>query len=225
MPRDAPVIVAGWVAQCLVAALAWRVSRHSVRHIPFAAFATFAAVSDLVRAATSFAILHPYRAAHGDEPYVEVARAAFHLDQSLFISYPIALLALCATLHWMRDSWAHAVGLVGMLEAVLVLGYPELRGHALARVYLGIDILSVVGMVGFVTMWLVRGTSRDRCVMSNFMMVGYATAETAACGSVFVHGVFDRWSDIAPVYLGLQFLAVAAQGMLLWQRRMAAQKK
>jgi hypothetical protein len=114
-------------------------ARGRAEHRPVAWFTTGATIADAVRWGIGEAILKPFRALHPGVPYAGVARAVFHLDEAMFLVWPLGLAALAFAVFLDRAEartpvlavlGTYAVGVV-----VLVLGYPTIRGELLARVY------------------------------------------------------------------------------------------
>lgn len=118
--------------------LAWRRTDHR----PFAAWSagtTTATIARLILAITVLPVRPP-----GSPPFVGIQRAFFHVDQALFLASAAALAAvaivLCATRRTLAllvpITWAGAV-------VYLSTHYPEVRGDALRKVYLAVELATI----------------------------------------------------------------------------------
>lgn len=93
--------------------------------------------ADVLREALGAYVLRPERALLGPGvPYAGWTRAAFHLDQALFLAWPFGVLAL-SWWAWRRSGFAVQLILAAWLINVHALAsrYPALRGEALGHAY------------------------------------------------------------------------------------------
>lgn len=132
------------IAICAI--LAWALARGWLTrslwpfYRPVALVLSWGLVADIARACMQAAVLQPARAALGpDLPYPWLARLAFHFEQALMVSWPLALLA-GAVVIFLRRSPRPIAGSWGALSVVLALAYPWLRHE---RLYVAYVILSL----------------------------------------------------------------------------------
>jgi hypothetical protein len=134
-------------------ALGWILGRHRGEHRPVAYLLTIGLATDLARRVLRLAILAPARAALGDAPYVGSARIAYHFEQALFLAWPAAVVAATILVFHHRRPWPVAA-LWFAAVVTLAAAYPAVRGAALGRCYLGVEIATVAVSVGAVATWI-----------------------------------------------------------------------
>ena len=183
------VAVAIRVFGVAAAALAWRVARLRPQHRPVAAYLAAAACADLARWA-----LHPLFAAPG--PYAGALRAAFHLDEALYLVSPVGL--ACAAVAVM-GGWrvGNVIGASVLAWVVAVVEYPVLRGAVLVRWgYPGAEAASVLVTAAAAVAWWRRG--RQWPGLSEIVVVTYA----AAALSIVVAGPYAQADPVAAWWCG-----------------------
>jgi hypothetical protein len=111
------------------AAAGWALSRRIPEHAPVAAAISWSLVSDLGRAALQELALQD-----APVPFTEAARAAFHLEQALYLSWPAALAGAALLVYRGRSPWPAAAAWA-LSCVVLALAYPWLRAERLAFVH------------------------------------------------------------------------------------------
>lgn len=85
----------------------------------------------------------------GGVPYAGLERAAFHVEQAAFVSWPIGITALAIHTFARRRAWPVAIAYV-VVVAILILGYPTLRRELLQSTYLGITLACLAVSFGSV---------------------------------------------------------------------------
>lgn len=142
---------------------AWRARRHP-EHRPVALLLALWLPTTLVRRALRLLVFEPGRAAMvavgldpGVTPWTGVARLARHANDAALLvwGWGLVAVAVAVLLHgrllarWVAVPYATSL-------AVLVLGYPALRYHALAVALLALHACQVAALVGVVAVWLRR---------------------------------------------------------------------
>jgi hypothetical protein len=186
------------------------------RHAAYRLTATFlvwVGVAHVVRPLLQVFILAPARAAHG-LPYVGAARPWYHLDQALFVSWPIGIAALAVHAFWRRRPWPVAVAYVAVV-AGLALGYPTVRRELLASVYLGVTLAALAVSIGAGASWWPRRARSSPPEIVAFLLILF---EIAALIGPYGAGIIDKtWPIAQGIYLVL-FAAIAALEVA-WARR------
>ena len=178
-----------------------------------AAFLLWVAVANTVRPALQVFILAPARAAQG-LPYVGAARTWYHLDQALFVSWPIGIAALAVHAFWRRRPWPIAVAYIAII-AWLAQGYPTVRRELLASVYLGVMLASMAISIGAAASWWSRRARSTPPEIVAFLLLLF---EIAALLGPYAAGIIDKtWPIAQGIYLVL-FAAIAALEVA-WTRR------
>ena len=205
-----------WIARvALLAAIAGAIvlaRRHRAYRLT-AAFLVWVGVAHVVRPLLQVFILAPARAGHG-LPYDGAARAWYHLDQALFVSWPIGIAALAVHAFWKRRPWPIAVAFVAVVVG-LALGYPTVRRELLASVYLWVTLGSLAVSIGAAAAWWHRRARSEPPEIVAFLLILF---EIAAVLGPHAAGLIDRtWPIAQGIYLVL-FAAIAALEVA-WARR------
>ena len=110
-------------------------------YVPLAAILTWLPVHDASRLALRQVFLPAI------VPYSGLARAAFHIDQALLLSWPAALIASAVVIFLRRPAWPVAVGWLATASTLAVL-YPTLRDGQLLTTYAVVSLLSCAVVCG-----------------------------------------------------------------------------
>lgn len=188
------------------AALAWR--RPSYR-------ATAGFLVATVLASAARVALQAERAG-SPVPYVGMARLGYHVDTSLFLAWPLGIAALARWTFAGRRPWPVLAAWLAA-SAALAVGYPAVRGAALHRVLLGIELgsLAVAGAAFVVFAWARRWPAIEHAAA--MAVLGFECATLAGpwlAGPFTVEGWRGAVLAYAVLYAGLSVL----QGGFLWSR-------
>jgi hypothetical protein len=127
-------------------------TRCSVDHRPFAIWSVGTTASTIIRAIRA-AIVMPGRR-FDSPPYVGLQRVFFHVDEALFLASTAGLAAMVIVLFARRRWLALLPGLAwGVAVAYLATHYPEVRGEALRRVYLGAELAVLAVSAASIITW------------------------------------------------------------------------
>lgn len=200
----------GLVAACSAAAVA--VQRRAYR--PVAAFLVAASASDATRKALAANVFTPWRAEHGAEAMVGAVRAAFHVEQALFLIWPFGILALALHVFLRARPWLVASAWLALV-AFLATSYPEIRGASLATVYRAVACGCACISVGAFVMWW---RTKARLSVSAFALSLVVAADVLTLFGPHATNIFTRWPLAQGVYLvlyvGLTLLHIGASWTL-----------
>lgn len=210
------------IAAAMLAIYLWR--RRDARHRPAALGLAATAGAEVVRYVLSLTVL----AAAG--PHEGLLRAVFHLDQGLYLVGVVvlpwmALSTLCdlppgptqQERYLARLSlWLVLLGAFGATWSLLVLGYPELRGDALRRVYLGAELATLFVCALAIAAWVRRRMSSSRRQAATGAEYAEALA-AGANGEPLPPSRLPRWYTLA-VVLGLVLADAALLFVGAWPR-------
>ena len=215
MRADVAFYTASALAMGTGAALARRVTVHR----PVAALLALGLACDAVQR-----LVRPLYVT-APRPLGGAARFWGHVGQAAFSVYPWAVLAVAlVVLGGARRRWALAVGAAwACYDAVLVLGYRafELRERRLGWVYLGAQVVVVLGLTVAVTRWW-RSWRRTGRAPTTTEVVALAVAGSEAIilfGPMLLGMPWERWERMArPPYALVYLVAILVQGGTLWTR-------
>lgn len=170
-------------------------------------------LAQLTRFALLVAVLQPATDA-GRLPFAGAERAAFHLEQALFVAFPLGITALAVRVLARRRAWPVAVAWLAAV-AVLALGYPTIRRELLQSVYLAIELAALLGALGAAWIWWrskARGEPPDDAIQLCIAI------EFAAVAGPYAAGLIDvTWPIAQGLYSGLFLILFALQ--VAWLRR------
>lgn len=210
-----------YVGQGAIAALAWVVTHRRVYHRPLSAYLTLLAVTDALRGAAHLLVLDPARAALGKGPPFEGAlRALWHVDQALFLALPVGLAVVALRLFGaVTLPLAHVIGAAGFAEAILVVGYPTLRGELLGMIYVAVNLTCQAVTWGAVARWLISERGNWPLPTQTALLL-YAGADLALLlNPEAMNNIFGAWHLARGSYLALQVVSLAFH--LAWLRGMS----
>ena len=205
--------VASGVALVLAAGTAVALARRRGDYRAIAFFLVGTVVAQVVRFALLVAVLQPATEA-GRLPFTGSERAAFHVEQALFIAFPLGITALAIHVLARRRTWPVALAWVAAV-AVLALGYPTIRRELLQSVYLALELASLVAAIGAAAWWWrssARGGPPDDAVLLCIVI------ELGALAGPYAAGLIDvTWPIAQGLYSGLFLILLGLQ--VAWLRR------
>lgn len=173
--------------------------------------------ADLSRRVARLLFLEPAAAALAGGPLTGWTRAVGHASQALFLAWGAGVFALVVWAFTERRSWTLGPVLGGGAWAGAVLGYPALRGEALANYYRGwtIAVVTLSGLCVARFFWQ-RRRPRQEHVASLWILL----IETTLLAGPYLGGdAFSTWWTAkiayAAMYTGL--IPVLSWGAL-WNR-------
>lgn len=210
-----------WAARLALLAAAITAAWLAVRrreHRPFAALLMLVAVGNTFRGwlGPRFGLIRP----PGLPPFEGVQRIAFHVDQAIELSGSAAMIAV-AVLLFARRRWLAALpGLAWLvLCAVCVSSYPELRGDALRKLYLGVELAALACSAAAIVVW---GWHRERPTLARvcFTAVCLANLVMLLAGAQ-KHGFWTEWGQRLnqAALLTLYLITAATQVYFIWRTR------
>jgi hypothetical protein len=207
------VLAAGYALSALVTALAWLLTRRRPEHQPIALLLTLGLLSDAARRLLHIFVLVPAHARMDPGPLTGAARAAFHVEQALFLAWPAGLVAAALTIFLRRRPWLVAVAW-SLAVAVLALSYPGTRGDVLRRAYLALELATIAVSSGAVIQW---GWSRQWPTLAQDILMALIGAEIAVVWGPWRHDLFGGWSASQIMYSVTYFIIAVLQGGMLWK--------
>jgi hypothetical protein len=189
-------------------------ARRRVDHRAFAAFIAWVAGANALRwaLAKSFGLLRP----PGLPPFVGAARAAFHVDQAIELSWSAGLAALVIVVFSRRRWFVALIGLVWTgAVAYLATHYPEVRGEALLKGYFAAELATVTVAAGLIITWTWRReppTPARICVLC----VCIADLITLLAGA-WRWGYWIHW-ELNQVAFALTYATIAVYQVIIWRR-------
>ena len=206
-----------WIAAAAlyaaVVALVWAVTKQRPNHRPTAWLLTLGLVVDVAREMIQVDVLQPTRAAMGAGPFHGFARGAFNVDEALFLAWPAGIAACAACVFLRRRVWPF-LAIYGLAVAMVVAAYPTVRGAALARVYLGVELAAIaVGLGSFIT-WAWKRETPNLTHIVTLLVVAVELATLLP----FSKGPFVYWSLAQASYMTLYIVLIVVYGGVLWDR-------
>jgi hypothetical protein len=202
------------IAHAGAAVVGLLLARRRPQHRAACAFIVGTLAADLIRHALNAGPLDAPR------PYSGAVRALFHVDQGLFLLWPFGSMGLVAVYFAHRTdrrSAARAVaGVYLSTVAVLSLGYPTIRGDALARVYAATFALALLVLVAGLISWTPR---RARPRPEHAVTLALVLLTAALFVGPFLPSApdpFTGWDTARAVFLILWSTVILMQGGSLW---------
>ncbi len=212
--------IAAAVLYAVVVALAWAVAERRPDHRPVAWLLTLGLAVDVVRAGIQANVLQPTRAAMGTGPFHGFARAAFNVDEALFLAWPAGIAVCAAWVFLKRRPWP-VLAVYGLVAATVMGTYPTVRGAALARVYLGVELAAlVVGLGSFIT-WAWKRETPNLTHVVTLLLVAVELATLLP----FNKGPFVSWSLAQASCMTLYVVLTVVYGGVLWDRGSSSPSK
>ena len=150
----------------------------------------------------------------GGVPYQGIERAFFHVEQALFISWPLGITALAIHVLTKRRAWPVALAYAALV-AVLVFGYPTIRRELLQSVYLGVTLAALAVSLGAAVGWWRARTPTTPPQSAVLLCI---LAELGAVVGPYAAGVIDKsWPVAQGLYFGLYVTLTALE--VAWIRR------
>jgi hypothetical protein len=143
----------------LLSVYTWRYAAARPAHRPVAIFVTASLVADVVGRALNLLIAPVFAAAHG-APLSGLARLGFRVSDVCLLTWPLGLVALAFAVFLPREMARPNVRVAALLSVIFVVAllavYPEIRGEARGRLYLGAEVAAVAASFAAGLFWLFR---------------------------------------------------------------------
>lgn len=209
-PNAGMVLFVADLALLLAAAMAIVVARRWPRHWPIAAYLGALVLADWARRGLAVGPLS------GAGPYTGLARAAFHVEEALYLIGPFGLAALAVAVLAQRVPWGVAGAYVAAVAA-LALGYPGVRGEMLRRCYVGAELGAVVVALAAAAAWARR---RERVDLTSLVLFFVFVVDVAKLlGGPFRGDLFTSWVLAWPMHAVLYGVIAGVQGGAWWVLR------
>jgi hypothetical protein len=204
------------------AMMAVPVARARAEHGPVAVFLVGTTIANAARLAIISYVLDPardaMRAAGVDPaavPFTEWVKVATIVESALFLLWPAGIAALAMAVFLRRRPWVVAAVWTST-SVVLAVGYPALRGAALAREYLAAEVASLLVGVGCFVSWLPRRREREVGLPITVTMLLIAVGLAGLVVGPWRFGIFDRWVLAQVTYAITYAVIFVLEGGFLW---------
>ena len=147
-----PVVLVLFTLSTAATLLAWMVARRRASYLPVAWLLTFQLCDDLIRQALRDFVFAPWYPKLGGAPATGWLRVAAHLEQTLFLSWRVAIAALAIWIFGKRKPWL-VVPVFAAVVLALIVSYPATRGPLLQKVYLGVELAVLCVSIVFFFRW------------------------------------------------------------------------
>jgi hypothetical protein len=188
-------------------------------HRPFAVFLAWFVCVEALRSALgqSFDLIRPL----GSLPFAGASRVAFHVDQTMELSWSAGLAALAIWLFAKRRAlallpalaWAGAV-------AYLATHYPAIRGEALRLVYLGAELAALAVAAASIVTWGWRRESPTPVQVCTLLVCLVDGGLLLAGAQRW--GFWSRW-DLQQYACSLLYLALTTYQVMTWRSLLPSQ--
>jgi hypothetical protein len=203
------------VATGLLSCIAWAFWTRQRSHAAFAAFATWMAAMDLVRiglAAKRVGLAHPL---HG------AARAAFHAEQAIVLSWSLLFLACCLHYFVKRATWI-PIAMWAVVSVALVVAYPN-GAKSFAQLYTT-RVFYVVTFLSWAVMLYGAASRRVRLELAHVMLMLYAAVDAVVIAVPLARADMANWPVVrAASTLGAAAM-IAAHGVVMLRGTGSAQR-
>jgi hypothetical protein len=207
-----PTVVAQLVLHAAVVVLAARLARRRREHRPVAIFVAVTLAADLARWGIIFVcpwIQHP-------GPFGGLPRLIFHIDQALFLSWPLGIMATAWVVFLRGGPWVPlAAGAVAW--AALAAGYPTVRGDVLAGAYTAIWAVCALTSLAGAGVWTRRNAHpRPEHVSTLLIALLELSLVTEPCLPTAPRP-FDSWHLAQFTYLALWAGLLLVHAGAIWR--------
>jgi hypothetical protein len=146
-------------------------------------------------------------------PLTGAARVAGHVREALYLVWPFGLVALFVQVFARWRPWP--VGLAyAVFLAVLVFGYPTIRGDVLRQAYLAAEVGAFLVSVGLMIMW---GWRREWSGLSPAVVIPLLFAEGGVIYGAWRGDIFEGWNTGRLMYATVYAVLCLVQGGALWR--------
>jgi hypothetical protein len=188
-------------------------ARRRREYTPIAGFLSWIALCHIVRPVILVFVLLPADEA-GRLPFTGAERAAFHVEQALFVSWPLGIAALAVWILARRRPWPIAVAYAAVVLG-LILGYPTVRRELLQSVYLGVTLAALAVSIGAAASWW---RTKAQPMPPEIASLLFIAVEVGAILGPFAAGMIDKtWPVAQGLYFGLYAMLFALE--VAWSRR------
>jgi hypothetical protein len=196
--------------QAVAAAAAVRVAQRREDHRPIAAFLVSMVVANLagmfLRRIGWAASVVPA------EPLTGGPRFWSHVGQGLYLLWPFGMAAMFVTVFARRKPWIIAAAYVATL-AVLVTGYPMIRGAVLQRAYLAVELAALAACLGLVVQWAWRW---EKLRIAHATAILVLAIEVGTLLGPYRGNLFEDWSTAQAMYAVLYTIISVVQWGASW---------
>jgi hypothetical protein len=193
--------------------LAWLIAWRREEYRPIAWFLTYGLGSDVVRQLLRDLVLAPGYVTLGGAPATGWLRVAFHVEQALFVGWPVGIAALSAWIFTRRRPWPLALAYAAVV-AVLILGHPAIRQVPLSKVYLAVELAALCISLGCLILWLRSSETRG---FQHFITGVLIVSELVMIAGPYSGSIYLNW-DRAWAILLVEYLALITFQGTVWYR-------
>jgi len=203
------------VASGVLTCLAWALWTRQRSHAAFAAFATWMAAMDLVRiglAAKRLGLAHPLQG---------VARAAFHAEQAIVLSWSLLFLACCVHYFVKRATWI-PIALWAVVSLALVVVYPS-GAKSFAQLYTT-RVYYVVTFLSWAVMFYGAASRRVRIELAHVMLMLYAAVDAVVIAVPLARADMANWPLVRAASTLGALAMIVAHGVVMLRGATSARR-
>lgn len=205
------VVIAQLVLHGIVAVLAATLARQRPEHRAVSIFVGLTLLTDLA----GWFIIYACPWINAPGPFTGIRRVIGHFDQALFLSWAIGVAAVSTAVYLRRKPWPVFVAAAAVL-AVLVAGYPTIRGATLGAAYALIDGAVVAWSIFCAAVWTKRSERPRPWHASALLLFVMECANFFGPYAPPMPSPFDGWGAAQVTYLMIWTALLFLHGSALW---------
>jgi membrane-associated HD superfamily phosphohydrolase len=190
-------------------ALAWRRADHRT----LAAFFGWLVGIEILRSVLNqrYGLIRPL----GSPPFTGAACVATHVNQAIELSWSAGI-AIVVLLAFQQRRWLAALVILSWAGAVAYLAthYPEIRGNALAQVYLAAELIAIAIAAASIITWTWRREPPTPARIG-ILCVCVADVVTLIAGA-YAWGFWMHW-DLNQIAFALTYATIAVYQVHAWR--------
>lgn len=196
------------VASAIFAAV---LARRTREYRPVAVFLCVVMSADLIAVVLATWALPPPQ----ELPFEGLERVAFHADSALFLLWPTLLTGTALHVFLRRPAWRLVLPLWAAVVAALVLLYPAVRGAALQRWYLAVELAALAVTLGAIIQWAWWTREVPRLQHVALLLI-FAVDVASLIAGPWRTDIYETWPLAQFMSAVLYALLINMQGRMLW---------
>ena len=148
-------------------------------------------------------------------PLSGLTRVAAHIDSALFLLWPTSLAGTALQVFLRRRAWQVVLPLWAAIVAALVLLYPAVRGAALQRWYLAVELAALAVTLGAIVQWAWWTREVPRLQHVALLLI-FAVDVASLIAGPWRTVIYETWPLAQFMSAVLYALLINMQGRMLW---------